>query len=83
MQDLQERVTLDMAPYCAAIKNSKVLTIHGTADSTIPVQDGQQIADRIAGSEIVVVQDADHNFRTGSTAQTMIDAVVRFIKDSS
>lgn len=83
VQDLLERATLDMSTYTSAIKSSKVLTIHGTADSVISVQDGKEFHSRIPGSELVLVPDADHNFRNAGTTQPMIDAVVRYIRQNS
>lgn len=35
MQDLEERLSLDMAAAAAGVKDVKVLTIHGTGESNI------------------------------------------------
>lgn len=72
-----------MAAFAKAIKRSKVLNIHGAADSTIPADDSKQFAAHIAGSELVIVPDADHNLRVDGTAQPMIDAVVQFVQENS
>jgi hypothetical protein len=36
MQDLEERVSLDMAAAAAGVKHVKVLTIHGTGEHCYP-----------------------------------------------
>ncbi|KAF6261303.1 Alpha/Beta hydrolase protein [Scenedesmus sp. NREL 46B-D3] len=82
-EDLDERVSLDMAAATAAIKRSRVLTIHGTADSTIPVDDGRQMAAGIAGSRLIEVEGADHNFQASQDVlQRLIDAVLGFLQDA-
>jgi pimeloyl-ACP methyl ester carboxylesterase len=83
LQDLDERVNLDMAAAAASIKRSKVLTIHGTADSVIPVDDGRQMAASIAGSSLVEVEGADHNFRASEEVlQQLISAVLDFLQEA-
>jgi hypothetical protein len=47
MQDMHDRMTLDMDPHSRAVSNSHVLTIHGDRDSTIPVEDGYSFHERI------------------------------------
>jgi pimeloyl-ACP methyl ester carboxylesterase len=83
LQDLDERLNLDMAAAAASIKHSKVLTIHGTADSVIPIDDGRQMAASIAGSRLVEVEGADHNFRASDDVlQQLVSAVLGFLQDS-
>uniref|UniRef100_A0A383VEN7 Serine aminopeptidase S33 domain-containing protein n=1 Tax=Tetradesmus obliquus TaxID=3088 RepID=A0A383VEN7_TETOB len=81
-EDLDERMNLDMAAAAAGIKRSKVLTIHGTADSVIPIDDGRQMAESIAGSSLVEVEGADHNFRASEQVlQQLIAAVLGFLQE--
>ncbi len=70
-----------MAAACARIARSRVLTVHGSADTTIPLApDGRAFAAAIAGSGLEVVEGADHNFRAAPHhASQLIEAVVRFI----
>jgi pimeloyl-ACP methyl ester carboxylesterase len=80
---LNERVAIDMAAASAAIKHSKVLTIHGTADSVIPVEDGRKFAAHINGSSYVEVAGADHNFRAEPVlVQQLVEAVVHFLQSN-
>jgi pimeloyl-ACP methyl ester carboxylesterase len=82
MKDLDERVNLDMAAAAASIKRSRVLTIHGTADSVIPIEDGRQMAASIAGSRLVEVEGADHNFRASEDVlQQLVGAVLGFLQE--
>lgn len=46
-QDMDDRVTLDMDPLSRAISQSRVLTIHGDDDQTIPVEDASSFHERI------------------------------------
>lgn len=49
---MHDRVTLDMDPHSRAIARSHVLTIHGDADATIPVEDAFSFHSRIkAGTD--------------------------------
>lgn len=81
-EDLEERLSLDMAAAAAAVKHVKVLTIHGTADKVIPVEDGRKFAATLQGNRIVEVEGADHNFTGSSThLQQLIAAVLNFLKE--
>jgi pimeloyl-ACP methyl ester carboxylesterase len=72
-----------MAAATAGIKRSKVLTIHGTADSVIPIDDGRQMAASITGSGLVEVEGADHNFRASEQVlQQLISAVLAFLQEA-
>eukprot|EP00775_Hariotina_reticulata_P004323 gene4323-4576_t len=82
-QDLEERFAIDMAEASAAIKHCKVLTIHGTADRVIPVEDGRKFAAQISGSSYVEVAGADHNFRAGPVVvQQLVEAVIEFLQSN-
>lgn len=80
LQDLDERLALDMPATAAQVpQHIRMLTIHGTADSVIPVTDGRNFAAVLPGHRLVEVEGADHNFRTGEEhVQQLIDAVVAF-----
>lgn len=83
LQDLQERISIDMSEATAKIKRSTFLTIHGTADTVIPIDDGRQVVASIPGSKLVEVEEADHNFRASDAVrQQMIGAVLAFLADA-
>ena len=80
MQDLNDKMTLDMADVCDRIPDSvEVLTIHGTADARIPVEDAHSYAEQLKGSRILIIEDADHSFTQKDHAHTMIAQAVAFV----
>lgn len=72
-------MTLDMDPPSRAIQKSHVLTIHGDADETIPVEDAKSFHERIKGNELVIVEGACHNYKKPEHAQTLIEHMVHFL----
>eukprot|EP00877_Chromochloris_zofingiensis_P000608 jgi/Chrzof1/10548/Cz05g03010.t1 len=78
-QDLDVRMGLDMKAASQSIKKSKVLNIHGSGDTTIPVEDAHSFTDAIKGSTLHVVQGADHNFRKPEHAQEYVAKTVEFV----
>lgn len=70
---------LDMKAASQSIKKSKVLNIHGSGDTTIPVEDAHSFTDAIKGSTLHVVQGADHNFRKPEHAQEYVAKTVEFV----
>ncbi|KAG1656552.1 hypothetical protein FOA52_011504 [Chlamydomonas sp. UWO 241] len=75
-QDLDGRLALDMHAAAAAIKTSRVLTVHGSADPVIPVGDAHEFAAVIPNHALVVVEGADHVFRAPEHMAACVDAVV-------
>lgn len=43
-EDLEDRLSTDMAAACAAIRRTSVMTVHGNADADVPVRDAHKIA---------------------------------------
>lgn len=78
-ESMDERLATDMAEACRHIKCSQVLTVHGTADTTIPYQDALKFDGLIGGHQLVLVEGADHNFRATTHAQELTEAVVSFV----
>lgn len=79
VQDLDNRMSTDMVAAASAIRASKVLTIHGTADAVIPVAEAYRYDELIAGHKLHIIQGADHNFRSPEHAKEMIKAVMAFV----
>lgn len=78
-QSMDERLAVDMAAAAREV-SSEVLTIHGSADKTIPVGDAYKFDEVIRRHSLFVVDGADHNFRSQEHAQRMIDKVVEYLK---
>ena len=64
LQDMQDRLHTDVAAAARAIRKSHILTLHGTADSTMPIENGYAITDamRTGHASIKVFDGADHGF---------------------
>lgn len=66
-----------MAAAAAAIARSRVLTVHGTKDTVIPLDDGREFARAIPGSAFEAVEGADHMF--SAHGEPLVRIVVDFI----
>lgn len=62
MQEMQERMTTDMVDEAKKIRNTEVLTIHGSADDTIPLADAEEFDRHISHHTLKIVDGADHRF---------------------
>jgi hypothetical protein len=51
-EDLQDRLDTDMAAACRNIAKTAVLTVHGSADADVPVQDAHKIAAAVKVSSL-------------------------------
>ncbi len=78
---------MDMFAEAAKIRNSAVLTLHGSADAVIPVEDAHELYRRMGEGEgerpqrhsLVVVEGADHNFRQPAAADQLVLRVVEHL----
>ncbi|KAK9811419.1 hypothetical protein WJX72_003691 [[Myrmecia] bisecta] len=77
-QDVQNRLSTDMAAAARAIKKSDVLTIHGSADVMVPVEDARLFAACIARHTLLIIDGADHSF-TPPHADVLVAEAVRFL----
>jgi len=77
-QSMAERMNTDMEAAAQKIKLSEVLTIHGTADQVIPVEDSQRFSECINPHSLFTVDDADHNYTNPVHAQAMIQKITNF-----
>ena len=79
LQDMNARMSHDMAKICQAVEKSSVLTIHGGADKTIPLADAHEFAKNIKRHELAVIEGASHNYHTTEHSQQMIQLAVDFM----
>eukprot|EP00752_Nemacystus_decipiens_P005125 g4650.t1 len=77
--DFEERAALDMKRTAEAIKGSKVLTIHGSEDETIPVADAHEFDKVLVNNELVVVEGATHRFATEPEQEAVMKALNRYL----
>lgn len=77
-ESLMERLNTDMRAASVSIsKGCRFLTVHGSADKTIPVEDAHEFAKHIPNHELRVIEGANHNYT--SHRKEVADAVVDFI----
>ncbi|MCL7026405.1 hypothetical protein MKW94_026498 [Papaver nudicaule] len=78
---LMERLATDMHSLCLLFeKDCRVLTVHGSADEIIPVEDAFEFAKVIANHKLHIVEGADHCYT--KYPSELADAVVDFIQES-
>lgn len=61
-------------------RRSKVLTIHGTEDETIPVADAYEFDKVLPNNELVVVEGATHRFATEPEQVEVMKALNRYLE---
>ncbi|CAN8278076.1 unnamed protein product [Cochlearia groenlandica] len=78
-ESLMERLNTDMHEACLKIdKECMVLTVHGSDDEVIPVEDAMEFAKIIPNHKLEIVEGADHCY-TKHQSQ-MVSKVVEFVK---
>jgi fermentation-respiration switch protein FrsA (DUF1100 family) len=78
-QAVLERLAVDMDAEVRKISHSHVLVVHGTKDTVIPYSDGEAFHSAISGSELVLVEGADHGYSQPHHAEQMMRAVEEFV----
>jgi hypothetical protein len=73
---LQDRLDLDMRAVASKIKQSEVLTVHGSKDEVIPDEDAKQWGSCIKNHELRIIDGADHGFTSAEHSEAMISAVI-------
>ncbi|XP_050129190.1 uncharacterized protein LOC126605793 isoform X1 [Malus sylvestris] len=78
-ESLMDRLSTDMHQSCLQIdKECRVVTIHGTADEVIPVEDALEFAKIIHNHKLHLIEGANHSY-TSHQAE-LASLVVDFIK---
>jgi len=77
---MNERFNTNMEKAVSKIKKSRVLTIHGTKDTVIPVEDGKSIAQLIDQHELYLIEEADHNFTQDPHLEALAKRVSQFLE---
>uniref|UniRef100_A0A7N0T2E0 Serine aminopeptidase S33 domain-containing protein n=1 Tax=Kalanchoe fedtschenkoi TaxID=63787 RepID=A0A7N0T2E0_KALFE len=78
-ESLMDRLETDMHEACMAIdKSCRVLTVHGSADEVIPVEDGKEFAKIIPNHRLHIIDGADHCYSQNQAE--LVSVVVDFIK---
>uniref|UniRef100_A0A803NT27 Serine aminopeptidase S33 domain-containing protein n=2 Tax=Cannabis sativa TaxID=3483 RepID=A0A803NT27_CANSA len=80
-ESVMDRLNTDMHAACLQIdKDCRVLTVHGTGDEIIPVQDAYEFAKIIPNHKLRIVEGADHGYSNYQAELASI--VLEFIKAS-
>ena len=79
IQDMNARMSHDMTKICQAIKKSSVLTIHGGADQTIPLEDAHEFAKNIQHHQLTVIEGASHNYHIREHSNQLVQSAVEFM----
>ncbi|KAL5715041.1 hypothetical protein ACHQM5_016927 [Ranunculus cassubicifolius] len=78
-ESLMERLGTDMHAACLSIdKCCRVLSVHGSLDETVPVEDAYEFSKIIPNHDLHVIEGANHGFSKHKIE--LADAVLKFIK---
>ncbi|XP_034700646.1 uncharacterized protein LOC117925686 isoform X1 [Vitis riparia] len=78
-KSLMDRLSTDMHEACLKIeKGCRVLTIHGSADEIIPVEDALEFAKIIPNHTLHIVEGADHRYTSHQAELALV--ALNFIK---
>ncbi|CAA7055866.1 unnamed protein product [Microthlaspi erraticum] len=78
-ESLDERFSIDMNQTCLRIsKGCKVLTVHGSDDDAVPVEEAKEFAKIIPNHKLEILQGADHSF--SQHRSLLASTVIEFIK---
>lgn len=61
-----------------ASRRSKVLTIHGEEDETIPVEDAREFDRVLLNNDLVVIEGATHRFATEPEQRKVMEAIAPY-----
>ncbi|XAR67154.1 Feruloyl esterase [Bertholletia excelsa] len=78
-ESLMDRLHTNMHEACLQIdKNCRVLTVHGSNDEVIPVEDAKEFAKIIPNHKLHIIEGADHGY--SSHQNELASVVLPFIK---
>ncbi|KAJ0964495.1 hypothetical protein J5N97_025633 [Dioscorea zingiberensis] len=75
-ESLLDRLSTDMRAACTCInKECRVLTVHGSADEIVPVEDAKEFAKLIPNHKLHIIEGANHNYTSHQIelASTVLD----------
>lgn len=79
-ESMMERLNTNMHDACLSIdKRCRVLTVHGTADEVIPVEDAREFAKIIPNHKLQLVEGANHGY--SSHQDELASAILPFVKE--
>mmetsp|Transcript_9388 Transcript_9388/g.16616 ORF Transcript_9388/g.16616 Transcript_9388/m.16616 type:complete len:341 (+) Transcript_9388:50-1072(+) len=79
-KSIDDRMALNMEAAVRKISLSEVLTVHGTKDTTILVEDAESFSKCIRNHVICLVEGANHNFSQPAHAQAALTKISTWIQ---
>ncbi|KAE9601612.1 hypothetical protein Lal_00040596 [Lupinus albus] len=80
-ESLKERLSINMHEECLQIdKECRVFTVHGSSDTTIPVEDAYEFAKILPNHKLHIIEGADHVYSNHQADLTSV--VVNYIKET-
>ncbi|KAK9077702.1 hypothetical protein SSX86_006039 [Deinandra increscens subsp. villosa] len=81
-ESLMDRLTTNTSAACQMIsQNCRVLSIHGSADRIVPMEDAMEFAKHILNHKLHIINGADHEYTCHQSELASI--VLDFVKNSS
>ncbi|XP_076899001.1 putative uncharacterized protein YDL057W isoform X1 [Bidens hawaiensis] len=81
-EGLMDRLTTNTSAACQLIpQNCRVLSIHGSADKIVPMEDAMEFAKHISNHKLHIVNGADHEYTCHQNE--LASLVLDFVKNSS
>ena len=77
-EDIDERANASSA-FVSQIRTSRVLTLHGTADTTVDVGSARRYDDSILKHTLKLIEEADHNFNGLKHINDIVGSIADFI----
>ncbi|XP_039051050.1 uncharacterized protein LOC120192329 isoform X2 [Hibiscus syriacus] len=78
---LMDHITMDMREPCRKIdQECRVLTVHGSADDMVPLEDALEFGEIIPNHQLQIIEGGDHGFTSHQTE--LASVIVKFIKSA-
>ncbi|KAK4432894.1 hypothetical protein Salat_1051600, partial [Sesamum alatum] len=79
-ESMMERLNTNMHEACLSIdKRCRVLTVHGSADEVIPVEDAREFAKIIPNHKLQIIEGANHGY--SSHQDELASVILPFVKE--
>lgn len=81
-EDIDERANASSA-FASEIRTSHVLTVHGSADTTVDVENAKRYDESISKHRLQIIEGADHNFNGLKHISAIVGSIVGFVEENS
>ena len=81
-EDIDERANASSA-FASEIRTSHVLTVHGSADTTVDVENAKRYDESISKHTLKIIEGADHNFNGLKHISAIVGSIVGFVEENS